>query len=333
MDQKDQEELFGCLKACFDLAVHVSPLVLLGTIPGTGFRMLRSKLIQVSYSSDRITRSDPHLTVPQWGHDLGPKPDYILDAEKAVWFTVMGIALGRDSSELLRWFVQSSSEQFDTLQLNSDNIAKYFVNGAMTAAVHVDADDDVVMAVDDTGAQMHANQDDVSMLDAQVAQPDSHPTTPITTEKALTPSAYMPIPDSPTSPKDSSADHLLAEGRTSVVPPPPPSNPPDSPGHVLSPLSDLPELEQDDDLAIPAPEVVHPEVRASGRTIKVPGRFLSGAALTKPAAPAPKKRKLESAEFSPGPVTVAMKEEELYWATAFAHVTAAVSLKRSFISF
>lgn len=43
----DQEALFASLKSCLDLAVHVSPLVLLGTVPGIAFRMLRSKLIQV----------------------------------------------------------------------------------------------------------------------------------------------------------------------------------------------------------------------------------------------------------------------------------------------
>lgn len=244
----------------------------------------------------------------------------------------MGIALGQDSSELLRWFVQSSADQFETLQLNSDNIGKYFVNGSMGSAVTVDADDDVEMSVQESAAQMPGGQDDVSMLDLQAAQVESHHTTPITSEKPLSPSATTPIHDKPTSPKDSAADHRPAEDRKSVSPPAPPGGPPDSPVQLSSPLSEMSEHGSNDELAIPATETIRAEVRASGRTIKTPGRFISGAALTKPTAPAPKKRKLESEELSPGLVTVAMKEEELYWATAFAHVTAAVRFQRCFTS-
>lgn len=50
MDTTEQETLFTALRSSLDLAVHVSPLVLLAKVPGQSYRMLRSKLVQVCYS-------------------------------------------------------------------------------------------------------------------------------------------------------------------------------------------------------------------------------------------------------------------------------------------
>lgn len=109
-----------------------------------------------------------------------------------------------------------------------------------------------------------------------------------------------------------------------------------------SPLTDLDEL-PDVGTALAAP--VAPKVQSSGRIV-IPGgkfapgvtrsgrpvipaaKFASGATLTHPSAPAPKKRKLENQGRNSGPMTVSMKEEELYWTSTLAYVTAAVSLLR-----
>lgn len=47
MENGDREELFGRLKSSLDLAVHVSPLVLLASVPGKRFQMDRAVLIKV----------------------------------------------------------------------------------------------------------------------------------------------------------------------------------------------------------------------------------------------------------------------------------------------
>lgn len=47
---KESEDLFCALKSSLDIAVHVSPLTLLGAVPGTRFQMDRSALIKVRSS-------------------------------------------------------------------------------------------------------------------------------------------------------------------------------------------------------------------------------------------------------------------------------------------
>lgn len=247
--------------------------------------------------------------MPQWGLDLGPKPDYILAAEKAIWSVVMGIALGQDSSELLKWLVQSSAYEFENLEVNADNINKFFINGYMGTPVNQDPDDDVQMSVQESAAHMPGAQDDVPMSDAKAMDPDSPPPT--------RPSSPLPSNSLPTSPGRPADDEVLS--------PPVPTPTRLRSVSPLSSLSSISDSEDEEAAATPAAQPAPTEVRSSGRTVKTPARFTSGVALTQPTAPAPKKRKLESEGLTPGPVTVAMKEEELYWATAFAHVTAAVS--------
>lgn len=50
MTPKDRLDLVDKMKACLDVAVHMSPLALLGNIPGTRFALLRPILIEVSKS-------------------------------------------------------------------------------------------------------------------------------------------------------------------------------------------------------------------------------------------------------------------------------------------
>lgn len=46
----EKEDLYSHLKACLDLSVHVSPLVLLANIPGSNFHLSRVTLIKASVS-------------------------------------------------------------------------------------------------------------------------------------------------------------------------------------------------------------------------------------------------------------------------------------------
>lgn len=339
MNDADKEELFHSLKSCYDLSVHVSPLVLLGSVPGSGFNILRSKLIQVSCFSHAISPSVLNLTVPQWGLDLGPKPQCILDAEQAIWSVIMGIALGQDSSELLKWFVQSSAHQFENLQVNAENIGKYFLNGTVGPQVNPNVDDEAQSSVQESGDPIPAPGEDVDMLGGQATEPEPHPSTPATHPESG-PSSPNPndiVPTPPvatvvrgrsTSPMDSTDDHRPGAGPPADEEVVSQTMPAPARSGSSSPLSELSERE-DEDAALTLPEV-----RSSGRTVKTPGRFTSGAALTKAAAPPTKKRKLQPSreELAPGPVTVAMKEEELYWETAIAHISAAVSSPQEYSS-
>lgn len=48
MSDFERTDLFDQMKACIDVAVHMSPLALLGTVPGYSFGMARPTLIEVS---------------------------------------------------------------------------------------------------------------------------------------------------------------------------------------------------------------------------------------------------------------------------------------------
>lgn len=48
---KERTDLFDKMKACLDVAVHMSPLALLGNVPGTSFAISRPILIEVSTGS------------------------------------------------------------------------------------------------------------------------------------------------------------------------------------------------------------------------------------------------------------------------------------------
>lgn len=147
MGVADKEHLHQSLKTCFDLAVHVSPLVLLHNLPAQ-ISIIRPKLIQVSPGPSWMPRVHTMLTLSQWGQDLGPKPDYVVAAEEAIWAVIIGIAMGRDSCEQLEWFVQSKSAEFGNLEANADNVGKYFLNGYIDPKGDVDPDEDVQMSMD-----------------------------------------------------------------------------------------------------------------------------------------------------------------------------------------
>lgn len=353
MNVADRDELHSSLRSCFDLAVHVSPLILLGTVPAT-FSMVRPKLIQVSSLLTVIQRVHAKLTFSQCGQDLGPKPDYVVDAEKAIWAVIMGIAMGQDSSELLAWFVQSSSAQFDNLQANADNVGKYFVNGYLDTKADVDADEDMPMSMDHATTQTSSAMDiDPVAQNHQSAPPVGPSSPPAKPFDATTGGTEMDLLMDITEPQYSSSP-----------PPTGPSSPPHtellsmSPGrdagdHVgstssvhdvnaiyggggsrLSSLTSLASTDSEDEAiaatAQPAPPPA--EVRSSGRIVIPAGKFTSGASLTQPSAPASKKRKLESQAPTSGEAptsgqkTISMKEQDLYWTSTLAYVTAAVSL-------
>lgn len=48
MESNERVDLFDKMKACLDVAVHMSPLALLGNVPGTSFAICRPILIKVS---------------------------------------------------------------------------------------------------------------------------------------------------------------------------------------------------------------------------------------------------------------------------------------------
>lgn len=48
MNDDQKKQVYADLKACLDLAVHISPLVLLHAVPGSRFNMDRGSLVKVS---------------------------------------------------------------------------------------------------------------------------------------------------------------------------------------------------------------------------------------------------------------------------------------------
>lgn len=55
IDDDERKKIFEDLKSCLDLAVHISPLVLLSRVPGKRFTMSRSALTDVSLSAFSIS--------------------------------------------------------------------------------------------------------------------------------------------------------------------------------------------------------------------------------------------------------------------------------------
>ncbi|KZP30975.1 hypothetical protein FIBSPDRAFT_883679 [Athelia psychrophila] len=186
----------------------------------------------------------------------------------------------------------------------------------------------VQTSVQESGDPIPAPWDDVDMLGRQPTEPEPHPSTPAThpelgpstlnpNDIVLTPPETTAVLGRSSAPMDSTDDHRPGAGPPADEEVLSQTMPASAPSGSSSPLSELSDHEGED----AAPTL--PEVRSSGRTVKTPGRFTSSAALTKAAAPSTKKRKLQASreELVPGPVTVAMKEEELYWETAITYVT------------
>lgn len=249
----------------------------------------------------------------------------------------MGIALGQEPSELLKWFVQSCSQEFASLQANADNVEKYFVNGLMGTA---DAEEDVEMSLNASNATIPSCAQDVIMEDADavnpVSTPHSGPSSPVadtlfpeqanqSADGEVTPEC---IPAQLTTPELTPGALSSTRARSNSLIPAGDAQGP-VPGSPESSLTSLSDDEREDNPAAdtPAAHAAPLTLKSSGRLITPAAKFTSGVTLTQ--APAPKKRKLEPENpLLMGPMTVAEKEEELYWSTAFAHVTAVVSLLR-----
>lgn len=265
---------------------------------------------------------------------------------------------------LLKWFAESCSPEFANLEANGDNVEKFFVNGLLDAPDAADLEMNLNTAMAGTPSRPQELLIGNLERHVPVSPPASGPSVPSATgqeasaiqtgmphpmnEEGISPLRSAPPsprldvePDSQTNiqfPMDdegtSSPRSLPVDGAAAMSParastpsditPSSPSMP--RPGGSLSPLSPLEDSESEDDAAppAPAPQPAPPKVKASSRTPKQSHKFVSGAALTQ--APAPKKRKREAVTTPPRRgMTLAMKEEELYWTTAFAHVAAAVS--------
>lgn len=281
----------------------------------------------------------------------------MIAAEKSIWGVIIGIALGQEASTLLKWFSDHCYDEFANLQANVDNLEKFFLNGVIDPP---DLDEDMEMILNASLAGPQSVLQDVTMEDAAVTQyvasvtevdqgtspqlPPPPPPTPHTASVGqVDPSmSFPPPPPPPPSPPAQEADAGPSEdGISSPVPQPVDDHIPcpypralpgsvgGSPLRTLSPLSSLSESESDppseEDAPPPEPKMV--EKKSSGRVGIPSQKFTSGASLTQ--APLAKKRKREIEMAPPfAKMNVATKEEELYWTTAFAQVTAAVCLLR-----
>lgn len=219
--------------------------------------------------------------------------------------------------------MKSCSDQFTTLQANAENLQKFFVNGVLEGDEDIDAEDDVEMAVSNSGMGASGYEADVNMEDAAGASPGE-----LLPARSPTPTSATPLAapvEGTAGGEIVAADDLATSGPVTSRVASPMEDVDLTGERSPSPLSSLTSSESSDEESSEEEPGEQPAtLRASSRRpIKVAAKFTSGVNLTQPSAP--KKRKLELPGTQSVPMTVAEKEEELYWTTAVAHVTAAVS--------
>lgn len=125
-----KEELFQCLKSSLDIAVHLSPLALLANMPGARFKMTRNSFIEVTIPHFSLQGAD-HTKTRQWAKALGPKPDFLIAAEKSMWKAIMSVVLGCSASDVLEWFSADSAASINTMKEQEKDINEYFVNSTI----------------------------------------------------------------------------------------------------------------------------------------------------------------------------------------------------------
>lgn len=246
--------------------------------------------------------------------ELGPKPDYIVIAERRMWNMILCIAAGQEASFALQWLVHYCSHEMDALQAKSDDVYGFFANGVLDdkAVGPVDAEPSLaeLMETNSSPHEAQAPLDDV-VSDAGDAEAPPEPAEAIQELNASSPHVHSE-PQSPTSSLPNSPIHAADKS-------------------PLSSLSDLSLSDEDESGSEPEPlastNLTPVIVKSSTRVIKPPKIFTSGIALTQ--APS-KKRKLETE--APGPIPsplVSTKQEDFFWNSAFTYVSAAVGLPAS----
>lgn len=267
-------------------------------------------------------------------------------AEHAIWAVIVGIALGQESSHLLQWFVQNSDFQFENLEVNAENTGKYFINGLIKgSALDVDGSEDAEMSDEEITEHMRSTMPhNESGEDVAMANDISSPSQPsfdipnaladVPMQDGETLHGGSPPPTRPSSPLHANPLPDSTIPRFGSLPPIDTSNADQN--RARSPASSLSSLTGTEDDAAGtkgSPRPAPAEVRTSTREVKIPARFMSGVTLTQTSAPASKKRKRDTQGPTPAPITGKVKEEDLYWATAFAHVSAVVSMLQHHCSF
>lgn len=234
---------------------------------------------------------------------------------------VTSIMDGQDVTTALQWLVTFSSPEMDLLRVNATGVQEFFANG-------MSVEDEEMTEIGALG------NDDVGGPEIDVVgEQTKSPGEGGETSNKGSPEAPGPVEggteetdrtqQKPTASPEPDMQMGLGSGPEYFEP----DFTPTSPQAAGSPLSDL-TISDEDQLEDqpplhPAAPLALPVQKASGRVIKVPLKFTSGATLT----PGPsKKRKLETEAIPPTILpSASTNHETLFWSTTFAWYSAVVS--------
>lgn len=258
---------------------------------------------------------------------LGPKPDFIRNAEGKMWGMVMDVALGKDARKALQSFVNECREDILSLEENQEALGRYFINGRFakdSTPGPPGLGSDVYMT------DLTANR---AMSGAPANAARNASSSAISQEAGLIgviePSGNMAVdPKAPQHVLENQVDHDMVDHRFPAAgdlhgapSPPPLPTPGDGRGSLPNKAKGKARNSDDMDISSSSEEdsespddagglashsdkkagkqPVHATRQSSRRIITPAHKFTSGAALTN--LPSSKKRRLEEGEASAGP--------------------------------
>lgn len=242
------------------------------------------------------------LITSQWADGLGPKPLYIRAAENKLWECIMNITLGENCRTALRRFLEDAGESMNESAAEEASLKAFFLNG------HMKTDQ---LALEDASDDPSANTNPAATLVDLSPEPVE---TPAGALNAGTSDDITPL--QPQASDDGAVPSVDPKA----------GNAPTADAPLLSDLEQLTDSggEEDETSGTVAP-LSNEGRRTSGREVKAPPTFTSGASLTRP-APSKKRVRVQDADARQPDLPAKIKQEDQYWVTTEAYWNKAVSI-------